>query len=247
MTSYAFLSEYYDLFTDDVPYDDFINYYTKIFEKYNLKPEIILDLACGTGNISIKFANLGYDVIGVDLSSEMLMRAMDKSFEILPKPLFLCQSMDELDLYGTVDACVCALDSINYVTDIEILRKSFAKVELFLHPGGVFIFDINSAFKLNGLNGNSYVRQNEDVFCVWQVDIEQNMCTYEFDFFEKGEGDNNYHRYSEIHKERIYQIEELTALLRECGFIDINVYGELNFNAPKQDEMRIFFSARKNQ
>ena len=135
---------------------------------------LVLDLACGTGSLSCELARRGYGVVGVDLSEEMLMEAAEKA-AALPqdqRPTFLCQSMDELDLYGTVDACVCCLDSVNYITDAATLKEAFRRVHTLLMPGGRFIFDINTPEKLKAMDGQTYLDETEDVYCVWRADYD---------------------------------------------------------------------------
>ena len=103
-------------------------------------------------------------MIGVDASEEMLMQAMDHTIDLEPRPIFLNQRMEDLDLYGTVDACVCCLDSINYITDISTLREAFRRVELFLEPGGIFIFDVNTKHKFDSMHGECYVGETKMYF-----------------------------------------------------------------------------------
>lgn len=243
MDSYRFLSSYYDRFTDDVGYGKWADFFEQIFHQEGLAPHLILDLACGTGSLSAVLAQRGYEVIGVDASTDMLMQAMDNTIDLEPRPLFLNQTMEQLDLYGTVDAVLCCLDSVNYVTDPNALREAFRRVELFLEPGGVFIFDVNTLAKFSRMNGECYVREDEDVYCVWQVDFDGAQCSYDFDIFERS-GDA-WQRNQETHRERYYSPEELTALLEELGFIQVKRYPELSFGALSGDEDRIFISARK--
>lgn len=244
---YALLSEYYDRFTDDVPYERWADFFERIFAQKQQKPKLILDLACGTGSLTRILSQRGYDMIGTDQSEDMLMMAMDACTAINgTHPVFLHQPMQELDLYGTIDACVCCLDSINYVTNPEILREAFRRVQLFLMPGGLFIFDINTRAKLERISGQSFVREDEDVFCVWQAQVEEHdLCHYDFDIFELNEA-GAWNRYQEHHAERIYEPEALKALLEQTGFVDIELRGELSDDAPKNAEERIFFIARAN-
>lgn len=141
MNSYDFLAGCYDEFTTDVGYSAWADYIEAHFRRWGLPGKTVLDLACGTGSLTRELAQRGYEMIGVDLSPEMLAEAAEKNQDVdgIP-PIFLCQSMDKLDLYGTIDACVCCLDSVNYVTDPKKLQKAFERVYLFLMPGrGVFV------------------------------------------------------------------------------------------------------------
>lgn len=246
-SEYALLSEYYDRFTDDVPYERWADFFERIFKEKGQTPRIILDLACGTGSLTRILAQRGYDMIGADQSEDMLMMAIDACCDLQgTRPVFLHQPMQELDLYGTIDACVCCLDSINYVTDPEILREAFRRVQLFLMPGGLFVFDINTRKKLERINGQSFVREDDDVFCVWQAQIdEDDLCYYDFDIFELNE-DGAWNRYQEHHAERIYDTDTLRDMLEQAGFVDIELRGELSDSAPDEQEERIFFIARAN-
>lgn len=243
MDSYCFLSSYYNRFTVDVDYKKWADFFEKIFEKENLKPNLMVDLACGTGNLILELAKRGYDMIGVDCSTEMLMQALNHTQALNPKPIFLNQKMENLDLFGTVDAMLCCLDSINYITNKNNLKKAFEKIYLFLEPNGIFIFDINTKQKFETMNGQCYVREDKDVFCVWQVSFNNDICEYDFDIFEKS--GKSWQRMQEIHTERYYSKSEILKLLESIGFIDIKVYAELSFEKIKKDENRIFISARK--
>lgn len=243
MDSYRFLSSYYDRFTDDVGYAKWADFFEQIFENEGLSPRLIVDLACGTGSLSYELASRGYEMIGVDASAEMLMQAMNNTIDLDPRPIFLQQRMEALDLYGTVDACLCCLDSVNYITDPALLREAMRRVELFLEPGGVFIFDVNTLQKFERMNGQCYVREDENVYCVWQVDFDGTLCSYDFDIFER-QG-KQWSRYMETHRERYYDIGGLTALLHSLGFVDIKTYPELCFEELSDRDERIFISARK--
>lgn len=246
MDSYHFLSLYYDRFTDDVGYSTWADYFEQVFQRCGFRPELILDLACGTGSLSRELAHRGYEVIGVDASAEMLMQAMNNTLDCNPRPIFLQQKMEELDLYGTIQAVLCCLDSVNYITEWEILRQAFRRVSLFLEPNGLFIFDINTKRKFDSMNGECYVREDADVYCVWQVSFDGTNCTYDFDIFEHNT-DNQWDRMQESHLERYYAPEDLCSLLDECGFDRIELHPECSFDALRGLEDRIFIIARKRE
>lgn len=247
MRSYGFLAGCYDALTTDVRYDIWADYLEKHFKKRGLPGKTILDLACGTGSLTRELAERGYEMIGVDLSPEMLSEAADKNRDTTDiAPIFLCQSMDKLDLYGTIDACVCCLDSVNYVIDPRKLKKAFARVHLFMMSGGLFIFDINTVEKLKALDGQVFLDETEDTYCVWRAEYEprRHICSYFMDIFRESE-DGRWVRGEELHEERAYTTAELTGYLQEAGFVDIRQYGELKMGAPKEGEERIFFVAKK--
>jgi len=249
MSSYDFLAGCYDRLTYDVHYAAWADYIEKHFRKAGLPGNTVLDLACGTGSLTYELARRGYEMIGVDLSPEMLMEAAEKNRDVegIP-PLFLCQPMEKLDLYGTIDACVCCLDSVNYVTDPKKLARAFERVHLFLMPGGLFLFDVNTVEKLEGLDGQVFLDETEDTYCVWRAEYSKRsrICSYFMDIFCLDEESGLWERGEELHRERAYTVEELTALLERTGFRDIKVFGDRKMRAPAHGEQRIFFTARKD-
>ena len=248
MSSYDFLAGCYDGLTYDVDYAAWADYIEKHFRKSPLPGNTVLDLACGTGSLTRELALRGYELIGVDRSPEMLAQAAEKNRGIAPvEPIFLCQSMEKLDLYGTADACVCCLDSVNYVTDPRKLRRAFERVRLFLTPGGLFLFDVNSPEKLEGLDGQVFLDETEDTYCVWRAEFSRRICSYFMDIFRLDESTGQWERGEELHRERAYTVPELTGLLEEAGFVDVRTWGELKMRPPKPGEQRIFFTARKDK
>ena len=244
MNSYEALSAYYDRFTEDVGYAGWADFFERVFAREGVQPRLILDLACGTGSLTRLLADRGYEMIGADASPDMLMQAMQNTMDCDPRPLFLNQRMEDLDLYGTVDVCLCCLDSVNYVTDPDTLQKAFERVHLFLEPKtGLFVFDINTPEKFARIDGNAYVREDEDVFCVWQAAVEDGLCAYQFDIFERdGEA---WTRAQETHEERVYPLEQLAAMLARAGFSEIKTYGDQSFSPVRGGEDRVYFTARK--
>lgn len=245
--SYEYLAGCYDGFTADVDYEAWADYLEKHFQTGKLPIRTVLDLACGTGSLTWLLAERGYDMTGVDLSEEMLSVARDKGAEHdVEPPLFLHQSMDKLDLYDTVDACVCCLDSVNYVTRPAVLKKAFQRVHLFLTPGGMFLFDVNTPEKLEGLDGQLFMDENEDAACIWRAEYSKRrrICTYGMDIFTRQSGEL-WRREEELHEEYAYTMEELEEYLKEAGFVDIKRFGELKMRKPGAGEQRIFFRARK--
>ena len=249
MNSYAFLAGCYDQLTYDVHYAAWADYLQRHFRRRGLPGNTVLDLACGTGSLTRELAQRGYEMIGVDLSPEMLAEAAEKNRDAgeVP-PIFLCQSMDKLDLYGTVDACVCCLDSVNYVTNPKKLQRAFQRVHLFLTPGGLFLFDINTPEKLERMDGQVFLDETEDTYCVWRAEYSKRsrICSYFMDIFRLDRESGTWERGEELHRERAYTIPELTDYLRQAGFQDIKVYGQLKMRPPMPGEERVFFAARKD-
>ena len=245
--AYEYLAGCYDRFTADVPYAAWADYLEKHFARSKLPIHTVLDLACGTGSLTCELAQRGYEMIGADLSEEMLAQAAEKARDLsgIP-PIFLHQAMEELDLYGTIDACVCCLDSVNYVTRPKKLARAFQRVHTFLMPGGLFLFDINTPDKLRGLDGQLFMDEDEDACCIWRAEYSprRRICTYGFDLFFRTEN-GLWDRMEEVHEEYAYEPEELEDMLRQAGFRQIKQYGELKMRRPAPGEERIFFAARK--
>ena len=233
----------YDELTDDVNYAKTVEYLEKIFEKHmDYKPKLMLELACGTGSVTSLLANKGYDMIGADLSEDMLNVAREKCPESV---LLLNQDMTEFELYGTVDVILCLLDSVNYVTDKDKLQKMFSLAHNYLEYGGLFIFDINSAYKLKNIIGeNTFIRETEDIYSVWENEQNGEFVKFCLNFFVKNE-DDTYERFYEEHQERIYETSDIISMLEKAGFSDVKVLGDNSFNTPCEKEERIYFIAKK--
>lgn len=241
--SYGVFASFYDALTPDVRYDEYAAYVDGIIKKYVPNAKIVLDAACGTGNMTVRLAEKGYDMIGVDLSAEMLNAAKEKSGKDI---LYLCQDLTELDLYGTIDACVCALDSLNHIESEEKLLNVFEKISLFMNNGGVFIFDLNTLYKHREiLSENTFVYDLENVFCVWQnfFNNDDSSVDIELDFFER-QG-NVYKRYFESFSEYYYSGETVVKLLEASGFELVGHFDSLSFEKPTQKSERTVFIARK--
>ena len=247
MANYEFLAGCYDELTTDVGYRSWAGYLEKHFARAGIPVRTVLDLACGTGSLTWELARRGYEMIGVDRSEEMLAQANEKGEDFTgERPIFLHQSMDKLDLYGTIDACVCCLDSVNYVTRPDRLRRAFQRVHLFLMPGGLFIFDADTREKLRAMDGQVFLDETEDTYCVWRGEWSprRRVCTFGMDLFRR-EGDV-WLRGEELHEEYAYEPEELEDYLRQAGFRDIRRYGDRTLRRPREGEQRIFFTARKD-
>lgn len=247
MSAYLSLAPWYDELTRDVPYGDFAGFYELIFRKYGTAPFLVLDLACGTGTLTLELARRGYEMIGVDGSEEMLAVAQEKALEadVPLRPIYLAQTMEGLDLYGTVSAAVCSLDGIDYLPP-KSLGAVFERLRLFVEPGGVFIFDVNTPEKLKSLDGQLFCDETENVFCVWRAELDPdiNALRYGLDLFARLE-DNVWERGEEEHVEYLHSVDTLTRELISHGFGEIRIYGELRDAPPREGEQRIFIAARR--
>ncbi len=243
---YKYFAEIYDEF-QDMDYRKYTDYICEIFNKYNIKPSLVLDLGCGTGNVTIPLAKRGYDMIGVDLSCEMLDIAREKAQSEGLDILFLNQDMTEFELYGTVDAIVSSLDSINYITDDDGIKSLFKNLENYLNPGGIVVFDVNTEYKLKAVLGNNtFTDENDDVFYIWQnfYDENEKICCFDLNFFEKRE-DGAYDRFSEYHEERAYTSDDIKKLSQEVGLEFISEFKEFTFEITDEFTERAFYVLRK--
>lgn len=249
MSSYEGLAASYDALTTDVGYEKRADFLEKLFRRSRIPVHTVLDLACGTGTMTWLLTDRGYELIGVDGSEEMLAAAMEKSGQVegIP-PIFLHQSMPQLDLYGTVDAAICCLDSLNYLTRPADVQRTFRRLHLFIAPGGLLVFDINTVAKLAALDGQVFLDETEDTYCVWRAEYSKRsrICSYFMDLFRLDQETGLWERGEELHQERSYEPEELVEYLREAGFQDIRQYGNRKMRPPKPGEDRIFITARKD-
>ncbi len=241
--SYGVFARYYDALTGNVEYGKKAGYLHELMQKYKPGCTLIVDLACGTGSLSVRLSELGYDVIGVDMSPEMLMEAREKSPDSI---LYLCQPMQRLDLYGTVDAMVCVLDSVNHITKPTVLQEAFKRVSLFLEPDGVFIFDANTPYKHECVLGsNTFVYDTDEVYCVWQnTQGRDGTVGINLDFFERDE-DGLYCRSSEAFCERVYSLDELRDMLAHAGMEICEMYDDYTYCAPNEKTERIVYICKK--
>jgi Methyltransferase domain. len=244
---YRRFAEVYDRLTQDIRYDKWADYLESAFLKFGKKPGLVLELACGTGSLTVELAKRGYDMIGLDLSCDMLSQAKEKSLKHGLDILFINQDMRSFELYGTVDAVICMLDSINYITEKSDLERVFSLIHMYLNPGGIFIFDINSEYKLSRiLAGNTFYEISEDVAWIWNntYDPSTRLCTFDLTFFTKTRG-NLYARFDETHVERAYTDEEIRDALAGAKLKLAGRFGCLNFDPPSPGEERIFYIALK--
>ena len=241
MSSYKNFSPFYDLFTYNVNYKKRTKYLLKLFERFDRKPTLMLDLACGTGSFSFEFAKKGIDVIGVDMSEDMLCEASSKNNGD-NKVLFLCQKAQELELYGTVDGAICCLDSLNHITDYNDFKKSISNVSLFLEPQRLFIFDVNTLYKHKYVLGNNTFKiKRKGITCLWENSFceKQNLTETNLTFFNKGNISK------QTITERAYSFKEIKEALDESGLEILAVFGENTFKEPRKKTQRNVYITRK--
>ena len=240
MSAYETLAGFYDQVMPEQEYRLWAECCDNLFRPRGIRT--VLDLTCGTGRLSWLLAARGYEVIGVDISCDMLSVAAGRSGELAANipPLFLNQPLQELDLYGTVQAAVCSMDSLNYLP-LDDLRETLRRLRLFLEPGGLLLFDLNTPEKFRRMDGETYTEETENAFCVWQAELddEGESCLYSMDIFLR-EG-RLWRREQEEHIEYVYAPERIADLLEEYGFPRPAILSGLPLRAVKGEEDRLFF------
>ncbi len=249
MEAYSSFAQVYDLFMDNVPYEEWSVYLTGLLREYGAQDGLVLDLGCGTGKMTRLLEQAGYDMIGVDSSSEMLEIAREAQIQDEgSKILYLEQDMREFELYGTVRAIVSICDSINYILEEEELEQVFRLVNNYLDPKGIFIFDLNTVYKYRELLGESTIAENrEEGSFIWEnyFDEEEQINEYDLTLFIRGEK-NCYHKYEETHFQRAYSLEKIKELLKAAGLIFVEAYDAFTREAVREDSERIYIIAREN-
>ena len=247
MDAYHNLAVSYDRLTNDVDYGATVEFYMQILDREGLRPRTAVDLACGTGSVALLLAEKGMDVVGVDMSAEMLCVAAQKAQEQENSLFFICQPLQQLQLPKGVDLAVCALDSLDYITIPADCETAIARIYKVLNPGGCFIFDVNTPEKLRAMDDQVFLDEDDDVYCVWRgaFDEDTNICTYYMDLFQR-EGERWSRSYEE-HREYAYSARQLTDFLRNAGFTSIEIYADRRFEAPGPGEQRIYMKARKGK
>lgn len=243
--SYGIFSEFYDILTSNIDYKKRAEYFNELIKKHGGQQNgILLDLACGTGSLSEEFDNLGYDVIAVDNSPEMLCIAMNKKIENNINIQYVCQDMRKLDLFGNTDITVCALDSLNHLDSFGDLCTVFSKVFMFTEPGGLFLFDINTVYKHKVILGeHTFIYDTDEVYCVWQNSCHNSTVNIELDFFVPvGE---KYTRYTENFQETAYPIGDIENALKDIGFEILGIYDDDSFEPVRPNSERAVFAVRK--
>ena len=248
MKEYEAIAGVYDILNADVDYSAWADGIEAVFDRFlNKRPELVLDLACGTGRMTFELARRGYDMIGADISADMLMRARAKQEE--ENILWLMQDMRSFELYGTVGAVVCCLDAVNYLLSDDDVIKCFKTVHNYLDDGGLFLFDVNSPYKFeNVFADNAYILEEDGIYCGWQneYDTESGICNFYLSVF-KERSDGRYERYDEEQSERCYSTAALGAALEESGFEVLGFFGGHDMSPVGAESERIYAVAKKKQ
>lgn len=250
MSSYESFARVYDLFMDNIPYEEWCGYLAGLLESQGIRDGLVLELGCGTGNMTRLLSDKGYDMIGVDNSVDMLEIAMEKKDEEGQDILYLLQDMREFELYGTVRAIVSVCDSMNYITEEEDLLEVFQLVNNYLDPGGIFIFDLNTEYKYEKILGDTTIAEDrKDASFIWDnyYDPVEKINEYDLALFipvEK-DGETLYRKYEETHYQKAYSLETVKDLLLKAGMEFVAAYEAFTKEPVKEDSERIYILARE--
>ena len=247
MDAYTSFARVYDAFMDNIPYEEWGQYIRSLLAEYGVRDGLVLDLGCGTGSMTEVLAGYGYDMIGVDLSADMLEIALEKRQQSGRDILYLQQDMRSFELYGTVRAVVCVCDSMNYILEEEDLTEVFRLVNNYLDPGGVFVFDLNTVYKYEELLGDSTIAEDrEDKSFIWDnfYDPEDQINEYDLSIFIREE-ENLYRKFTETHYQRAYTLEQVKSCLEAGGMEFVAAYEAFTEDAPRPDSERIYVIARE--
>jgi len=249
MDIYRHFAQVYDAFMVDTPYEQWAGYIDNVLHNHGVsKGSLILDLACGTGTMAFLMAQKGYDLIGIDVSEDMLSEAYTKMYEASLNVLFLNQDMRVFELYGTVDAVYSSCDGLNYLLaedDLEMVSKN---VLLYLNPGGVFIFDLKMDCKYRQLGEDTFYDDIDDISYVWKNKYNPDTCINEYQvefYFQGEESAEKTLAFIETHHQRAYDVETVMDILKQAGFGMISVYDNYTQNPAQSDSERLVFVAQK--
>ena len=248
MEAYTSFASVYDTFMDNIPYEEWAEYLMGLLKEYGIADGLVLDLGCGTGNMTELLATAGYDMIGIDNAEEMLEIAMEKRARSGHDILYLLQDMREFELYGTVKAIVSICDSINYITEEEDLLQVFRLTNNYLDPKGVFIFDFNTVYKYSELLGSQTIAEDrEDCSFIWDNYYyeDEQINEYELSLFIKEEASDLYRKYQETHFQKAYDLKTIQRLVTESGLEYITAYDAFTKNEPTSESERIYVIARE--
>lgn len=245
---YQQFAEVYDEFMQDVPYSQWADYIEALWRHHGLQPHLVLDLACGTGSLTVELAKRGYDMIGADQSEDMLYQAREKAEEEEQEILFLEQDMREFELYGTVDSIVCTCDSLNYLLEDEDVQQVFKLADNYLDPGGLFIFDVNTEYKFRDVMGDRVQAETYETSAyIWQNYYyeDEKINEYQVTFFQQ-QGEL-YSREEEIHYEKAYSVDQLKSWLEKADLKVLGIYDAFTMEPAKPESERICFVAAEQK
>jgi len=245
--AYTSFAAVYDELMDDTPYEAWKKDIVSLFRAEGISEGLVLDLGCGTGTMTMLLAEEGYDMIGADLSMEMLEIARQKKEGTEYDILYLCQDMREFELYGTVAAVVCVCDSLNYLLELSEVEETFRLVNNYLDPGGIFIFDFNTVYKYREIIGDAVIAENRDKCSfIWENYYEEETGINEYAltiFVEEKEG--LFRKFEEQHLQKGYELEEIKECLLRSGMEFVKAYDTETGKEPCGQTERITVVARE--
>ena len=254
--SYSYFAKYYDTLMENAEYEKRAEYFLKLFRKHGHNTGLTLDLACGTGTLTFKLYEKGVDIFGCDMSEDMLSIAQQKAYESEKNIMFICQKMQNLNLPGKIDTCICTLDSINHLTSAKEVQKTFDRVSKYLNDNGIFVFDVNTIYKhkyilgekcyiLDNCSGSSENEKVTDIFCTWQNDYyeKDHEVVITLNFFERI--GKLYKRSTEQFSERAYSDSDIRKMAENAGFCVEAVYDDMSFKNLKEDSQRAVYVLMK--
>lgn len=248
MDAYTEFAKVYDLFMDNIPYEEWGAYLKGLLHENGVDDGLVLELGCGTGTMTEILAEAGYDMIGVDQSEEMLQEAARKREESGHEILYLCQDMREFELYGTVRAIVCVCDSMNYILEEEeVLGILTSAARNYLDYGGLFIFDLNTEYKYKEILGEQTIAENrEESSFIWENYFDEGEMVNEYDLtlFIRDE-DGRYSKYEETHYQKAFEISEVLKAVKEAGMELVAVYDAFTREPVKETSDRVYFVVRE--
>lgn len=247
MDNYTDFAPVYDILMEHIPYDKWADYIEKILKRHGIDKGLVLELGCGTGTMTRLMAQKGYDMIGIDISEDMLSLAIQRSQKKDDGILYLCQDMREFELYGTVAAIYCVCDTINYMLTTDDLGKVFQLAGNYLDPGGLFIFDMDTIYLYEKVlaDKTTYIEHDKGTF-IWDNNFypEEMINEVNLTMFIK-QANSLYSKHQEIHTRRAYDIETIRRLLDEAGLDMIGAFHELTDEEPRPDSERIYVVAKE--
>ncbi len=249
MEAYTGFAQVYDLFMDNIPYHEWSKYLIELLKKHGVQDGIVLDLGCGTGNITIELSKNGYDMIGIDNSIDMLSIAREKSADKNKEILYLHQDMREFELYGTVKAAVSICDSINYIMSDEELMEVFKLVNNYLDPNGIFIFDFNTEYKYKNILSDNIIAENREAGSfIWENYYYEEEMVNEYEltiFLKHNEDEELYKKYVETHYQKAYTLNKIKKLINKSGLEFVQAYDAFTYDNPTNKSERIYIIARE--
>lgn len=245
MEAYTGFSEVYDIFMDNVPYEEWASYIIAILKEYGIEDGLVCELGCGTGKMAKILSDRGYDMIGIDSSADMLDIALEsRSNE--GRILYLNQDMKEMELYGTVRSVISVCDSMNYLLSEDELLTTFRLVNNYLDPKGIFIFDMNTKYKYEELlSDNVFAENRDETSFIWENYYDEEDCVNEYDltlFVKEGE---LYRKYEEVHYQKAYDTDTIIDLIERSGLKLLAVYDAYTKDAVKDDSERVIYIAQE--